>query len=93
MRRCLKCGHNYTGRTCPRPTCRRPSAHRRGYDREHQRARARLAATLPTPCGYGCGKILEPSGRWYAAHVIDGDPSAGWIASCGPCNEQAKRSR
>jgi len=36
--------------------------------------------------------VLEPDGKWVAAHRIDGDPSAGWLASCVYCNEAAKRN-
>lgn len=88
-RPCITCGTPTTGPRCP--------AHRRTNDREargygtaHIDARKSLAATLPAPCGYGCGTQLTPDGPWVAAHIIDGDPNAGWIASCRPCNEQAK---
>jgi hypothetical protein len=73
------------------------SAHRqttseRGYGQPHATARLCLAETLPAPCAYGCGSILE--GRAFvAAHVVDGDESAGWVAACGPCNERAKFGR
>jgi hypothetical protein len=61
----------------------------RGYGIPHQQARQRLAATLPTPCGY-CGHLLKQGDTWVAAHRIDGDPTAGWMAACPTCNEQAK---
>ena len=64
----------------------------RGYGGTHATARLCLAETLPAPCAYGCGTMLR--GRAFvAAHVIDGDESAGWVASCGPCNERAKLGR
>lgn len=62
----------------------------RGYDREHQAARAALARTLPAPCAYGCGTILRPGDRWHAAHVVDGDRAAGLVAACETCNQRAK---
>ena len=64
----------------------------RGYGQEHQAARRALEATLPRFCAYGCGTWLTVGGRWVAAHVVDGDPSAGWVVACGPCNERAKRT-
>lgn len=95
LRPCLGCGTPTPRRRCP--TCtrhleqRRGTRQQRGYDADHDRARRQLAATLPAPCAYGCGTTLTPDRPWVAAHVIDGDPSAGWIASCRPCNERAKR--
>lgn len=68
----------------------RGSSTQRGYDGAHRRAREALRAALPAPCGYGCGTVLDPDGPWVAAHVRDGDPSAGWLASCRACNERAK---
>ena len=64
----------------------------RGYGAVHREARRQLGATLPTPCAYGCGTMLRPGGRWVAAHVVDGNPGAGWIAACVTCNERAKQS-
>ena len=87
MRPCIVCGQPTAGSRCPRHG--RASTSARGYGPAHQRARAALLATLPTPCGYGCGTILDERTR-VAAHVIDGDPSAGYIASCRSCNERAK---
>jgi len=55
--------------------------------------RASLRTALPGYCGYGCGTWLTPDGRWVAAHVVDGDPAFGYIASCYSCNERAKTSR
>ena len=68
----------------------RRTTSQRGYGIGHQRARDALRASLPTPCGYGCGRVLQPDGDWVAAHVVDGDPAAGWIAACPVCNERAK---
>lgn len=87
-RPCIVCGQPGNGSRCPRH--QRPGTTARGYGTEHQAARADLARTLPAPCGYGCGTTLTPDGPWVAAHVIDGDPTAGWIASCRSCNERAK---
>jgi hypothetical protein len=64
----------------------------RGYGSAHQGARRTLRDMLPGPCGYGCGTWLMPDGDWIAAHVVDGDPTAGWVASCRTCNERAKGS-
>lgn len=63
----------------------------RGYGAEHQRARDELREQLPAACWYGCGTWLEVTDRWVAAHVEDGNPDAGWVISCPPCNERAKR--
>jgi hypothetical protein len=71
----------------------RKTTSQRGYGTGHQRARDALGATLPTPCGYGCGRMLALNGDWVAAHVVDGDPAAGWIAACQSCNERAKHGR
>lgn len=71
----------------------RPSPAARGYGAEHQRARRALVATLPVPCAYGCGAVLADPSQMVAAHVRDGDPGAGWVASCRRCNERAKRVR
>ena len=88
QRPCLTCGVPTGGTYCPR---HRRTTKERGYGLQHQRARARLAETLPTLCGYGCGRTLHPGSPWVAAHVIDGDPTAGWIVSCRSCNERAKQ--
>ena len=80
-----------SGTPCRECERRRPSSQARGYDTTHQRARAALLATLPTPCAYGCGIVLQSPADMVAAHVVDGDPSAGWVASCRSCNERAKR--
>lgn len=89
MRRpCLVCGTPTPGARCPahaRPTSRET----RGYGTAHREARRRLGESMPAPCGYGCGTILTAA-TFVAAHVIDGDPSAGWIASCRSCNERMK---
>ena len=90
MRRpCIVCGAPCNGSRCPRHQ-RTTDRTARGYGAEHQAARRALATTLPAPCGYGCGLTLTADSPWVAAHVIDGDPTAGWIASCRSCNEQAK---
>jgi hypothetical protein len=72
---------------------RRGSKQERGYDAAHIRARASLATLLPADCAYGCGKLLVVGDAWVAAHVVDGDASAGWVVSCYSCNEKAKRGR
>lgn len=96
MRACLDCGVlvSYPANRCAqhgRRAGRR--ANGRGYGRSHQAARAALKRELPGYCGYGCGTTLMPDDNWVAAHVVDGDPSAGWLASCRSCNERAKRRR
>ena len=69
---------------------RRGSSYERGYGPTHRQARANLRTTLPALCGYGCGVTLWPNGRWVAAHVVDGRPEHGWIASCIQCNASAQ---
>jgi len=91
MRPCLDCGRLSYRTRCPAHPLIKTA--QRGYGGDHQRARAGLQTMLPAPCAYGCGAWLTPSGDWVAAHVVDGDPSAGWVASCRSCNERAKRSR
>ena len=80
-----------SGTPCRECEHRRPSRQARGYDAAHQRARALLLALLPVPCAYGCGAVIVAASDLVAAHVVDGDPSAGWQASCRSCNERAKR--
>jgi len=84
------------GRAVPggRGRCERhvQSQAQRGYGAAHQRARDALRATLPALCGYGCGRLLQPSGDWVAAHRVDGNAAAGYLASCRTCNEHAKGS-
>jgi len=80
-----------SGTRCPACERRRPSRQARGYGAGHGRARAVLATTLPTPCAYGCGTVLRSAAEMVAAHVVDGDPTAGWVAACRFCNERAKR--
>ena len=63
----------------------------RGYGADHQRARARLALTLPAACAYGCGRTLHTHSDWVAAHVVDGHPEYGWQVACAPCNQLAKQ--
>jgi hypothetical protein len=80
-----------SGTPCKACERRRPSRQARGYDAAHQHARALLLTTLPTTCGYGCGTVLRSHGEMVAAHVVDGRPEHGWMASCRSCNERAKR--
>ena len=80
-----------SGTPCRECERRRPSRQARGYGAAHQRARALLLTLLPTPCAYGCGAVIVSASDLVAAHVVDGDPSAGWQASCRSCNERAKR--
>jgi hypothetical protein len=61
----------------------------RGYGLEHQRARRRLAATLPAPCGY-CGRIVRVGEKWAAAHRVDGVASSGVMVAHPACNERGK---
>jgi len=99
LRRCLDCGTLTPTTRCPvhtRAKARmrevgRLSAPQRGYGADHRAARARLATTLPDLCGY-CEAMVYPS-RWVAAHVVDGDPSAGWMVAHPACNERAKVRR
>ena len=83
--------HVASGTRCVVCERRRPSRQARGYDAVHERARAVLATTLPTACAYGCGTVLRSAAEMVAAHVVDGDPTAGWVAACRSCNEHAKR--
>ena len=80
-----------SGAPCRECERRRPSRQARGYDAAHQRARALLLTLLPVPCAYGCGAVIVAASDLVAAHVVDGDASAGWQASCRSCNERAKR--
>jgi hypothetical protein len=80
-----------SGSRCVACERRRPSRQARGYDATHQRARAALATTLPAPCACGCGTVLDVASDWVAAHLVDGDPSAGWMAMCRSGNERMKR--
>ena len=96
MRPCLSCGALTKGTRCPGcvrawDARRRPSPWRSGYNTAHIKARKALAAMLPASCGYGCGAWCGlAKGDWVAAHVVDGDPDAGWIVSCPTCNQRAK---
>lgn len=89
MRPCIHpgCPHLVTKGRCP---THRKTTTQRGYGADHQRARDALALTLPRYCGYGCGTWLTAGSTWHAAHVIDGDPSAGYLVSCVPCNLAAR---
>ena len=80
-----------SGTRCAACERRRPSRQARGYDAAHERARATLAAMLPAPCACGCGAVLDAGSDWVAAHLVDGDPSAGWAAMCRSGNERMKR--
>ena len=79
-----------SGTRCPACERSRPSRQARGYGAAHTRARAVLLTTLPTACAYGCGTVLHSAADMVAAHVVDGDPSPGWVAACRSCNERAK---
>ena len=81
-----------SGTPCAACERRRPSRQARGYDAAHGRARATLAALLPAPCFY-CRAVIEAGERFVAAHVVDGDPAAGWAAAHAACNERAKVRR
>ena len=85
-RRCRVGGEMIATARCPV----HQSTSLRGYGAVHQRARAKLAATLPAYCAYGCGTWLTPDRPWVAAHVVDGDASRGWMVACPGCNEHAK---
>jgi hypothetical protein len=52
--------------------------------------RRALIATLPAYCAYGCGRLLTHPSEMNAAHVIDGNPDAGVMASCVSCNQLAR---
>lgn len=99
LRPCLgypghRCAALTAATRCPQCATKfKPSAHQRGYGRDHQRQRDELKRTLPALCWYGCGTVLEPEGDWVAAHVVDGDPTSPRVASCRRCNEGAKRAR
>jgi hypothetical protein len=80
-----------SGARCAACERRRPGRALRGYGREHDAARRALLTTLPAPCAYRCGTVLRSAADMVAAHVVDGDPTAGWVASCRSCNERAKR--
>lgn len=66
----------------------------RGYGAQHQAARKALAEGLPDLCGRGlpgyCGKMIRRGEAFVAAHVVDGDPTRGWVAAHPGCNERAK---
>ena len=92
-RLCIR-GHGYyTGRCsgCERERdARRGSRQQRGYGNAHYKARAALAKTLPTYCGYDPSHWITADTPWVAAHVVDGQPEYGWMVSCVGCNERAK---
>lgn len=97
LRACVACGRPYTPTrgvhrcaSCYRAQVRRRGTPtERGYGADHQRARRALGATLPAPCGY-CGVTIEQGARYVAAHVVDGDPTAGYVVAHAGCNERAK---
>jgi hypothetical protein len=78
-------------RRCGAPGCRRSSSTHNGNYGDHRRWRAELERTLPAPCAFGCGRIMEPGSDWVAAHVYDGVPDSPRVVSCRSCNERAKR--
>ncbi len=41
------------------------------------------------PCAHGCGTLVAAE-TVVAAHVVDGRPESGWMASCASCNQAAK---
>lgn len=73
----------------------RPGREARGYGREHAATRRALVAMCigrsAVPCAYGCGTLLTAE-TVVTAHVIDGRPDLGWMASCRTCNERAKHA-
>jgi len=87
-----------SGSRCPgcarRREGTRPSRETRGYGREHQAARRALVALCAErgalPCACGCGTLVTPD-TLVAAHVLDGRPEYGWVASCRRCNEIHKQ--
>jgi hypothetical protein len=87
-RPCIECGALSDGTRCAR---HRRTRQQRGYDADHDRARAALVARLPLLCQYGCGTLLTHPDELVAAHVVDGRPEHGWLAACRSCNERAKR--
>ena len=64
----------------------------RGYGQAHRNARKRLARQLPAPCGV-CGETIWPDEPWHCSHLVDGDPSAGWVAAHPVCNQSMKARR
>lgn len=38
-----------------------------------------------------CGQPITHGQRWHAAHVVDGDPTRGYVIAHSWCNEAAKR--
>ncbi len=81
-----------SGSPCAACERRRPSRQARGYGANHQRARATIAAMLPAPRFY-CRTVIGQGEPFVAAHVVDGDPAAGWAAADAACNEGAKVRR
>jgi len=92
---CTRCHRGYRPYRGSRGRCRacRQTNTQAGWGWQHQQARASLALSLPAWCGYGCGTWLTSASPWVAAHVIDGDPTAGYVVACRSCNERAKTRR
>ena len=96
-RPCIVCGQPCSGSRCPRhPSPGRDPQHRAAnYGAAHQRIRAQLEGTLPTPCLYAdtdpnCAGIVTSDERWVAAHIVDGDPTSPRAVAHPACNERAK---
>lgn len=87
LRPCLTCGEPTSASRCKAHALRKAPNAQRGYGAEHRKAREAIARTMPAPCGY-CGEMI--AGRWDAAHVVDGDPSYGWMPAHPICNQRAK---
>jgi hypothetical protein len=84
-RRCVICGQLSNAPRCPTHRTRQA----RGYGAAHTRARRTLVAALPIACAY-CGALVLTADTLAAAHVIDGNPNAGWQPAHRICNERAK---
>jgi DNA-directed RNA polymerase subunit N (RpoN/RPB10) len=84
-RRCLTCGELTDKSLCARHRTRQA----RGYGTAHEQARRSLVAALPSRCAY-CGETITSADELAAAHIIDGDPTAGWQPSHPRCNNGAK---
>ena len=88
-----------SGTRCPacarRRETSRPTRQERGYGAAHLAARRALLDLCrergAVPCAYGCGTLVTVE-TVVAAHVVDGRPDLGWMASCRSCNERAKHA-
>lgn len=83
-----------SGTRCKSCERRRGTTRARGYGARHQAARRAILQTIAdaggsVPCGYGCGTRLTAD-TVIAAHIQDGRPDLGWMASCRSCNERHK---